>query len=83
MPWAFAGFTADEVETGLRVAAVFPDGFADRVGLAPGDLLVTFAGAPVFTQWCLQALLRILPQGELIEATWVRDRQVTTASATL
>lgn len=73
MPWAFSGFTADEIASGLIVNSVLPGMFADRVGLRPGDRLVTFGGAPILTQWCVQALPRMLNTGDKVQASWVRD----------
>ncbi len=83
MPWAFAGFSAREVGAGLEITAAFPGSYAENVGLAPGDLLLTLGGAPVFTHLGLQAVLRVLQQGQETEATWVRGREMQRATASL
>lgn len=83
MPWAFPGFTAREVDTGLEVVDVLPSCFGERLGLEPGDLLLTLGGAPLFTHLEMQALLRVFPAGEELEATWVRGRDLQAASASL
>lgn len=82
-PWAFAGFTTREVAGGLEVVAAMPGSFGDRVGLEPGDLLVSLGGAPVFTQIGLQAMLRVFPSGQDLEAEWVRGREVQNRTAVL
>ncbi len=83
MPWAFAGLTTSEVATGLEVNTVIPDFFAAKAGLQSGDLLMTLGGAPVFSQLCLQAMLRIFKSGEELEATWVRDCELQRGSGVL
>ena len=76
MHWAFPGFTVREVPTGLEIESVQPGTFGARVGLEPGDLLLTLAGAPVFTQRCVQALLRIDQGDAEVAVTWVHDREL-------
>jgi len=83
MPWAFAGFTTNEVATGLEVDSVIPGFFAAKAGLQSGDLLMTLGGAPVFSQMCLQAMLRVFTSGEQLEATWVRGRELQRGSGVL
>jgi hypothetical protein len=72
MRWIVSGFTAREVDSGLEVTSVMDGSFADKVGLEGGDLLLTFGGAPVFTQHGLQTLLRVFKTGDEVELTWVR-----------
>jgi len=83
MPWAFAGITTREVGTGLEVATVMPGCFGERAGLQSGDLLMTLNGAPLFTQLCLQAMLRVFKGGDEIEATWVRGSELQSGSGLL
>lgn len=74
---------ADEIGSGLIVNSVLPGRFADRVGLRPGDRLVTFGGTPTLTQWCVQALLRILNTGDKVQVSWVRDGALHEGKAAL
>lgn len=83
MPWAFPGLTIKEVGTGLEVATVMPGCFAEKAGLQSGDLLMTLNGAPVFTQLCLQAMMRVFKSGDTIDATWVRGRELQHGSGVL
>ena len=83
MPWAFAGLTTQETGTGLEVASVMPGTFAEKVGLKPGDLLMTLGGAPVFTQLCLQAMMRVFKSGDKLTAQWVRGREMHNGEAIL
>lgn len=83
MPWGFAGLTTREVGTGLEVDTVMPGCYAEKAGLQPGDLLMTLNGAPLFTQLCLQAMLRVFKSGDEIEATWVRGRELQRGSSVL
>lgn len=83
LPWSFAGLAVREVNTGLEVTGVMPGAFADRTGIRANDLLMTFGGAPVFTQHCLQAMQRVFKTGEEVTLTWVRERELCTGSGVL
>lgn len=83
MPWAFPGLTTKEVGTGLEIDTVMPGCFAEKAGLQPGDLLMTLNGAPVFTQLCLQAMMRVFKSGDQVDATWVRGRELQRGSGVL
>lgn len=83
MPWAFAGFTTNVVDTGVEIASVMPGGYAERVGLEAGDLLMTLGGTPVFTQQCVQTMLRVFKAGQDLDASWVRDRELQQGSSLL
>ena len=83
MPWAFAGFTTNVVDTGVEIASVMPGSFAERVGLEPGDLLMTLGDAPVFTQQCVQTMLRVFKAGQDLETSWVRGRELQRGSSVL
>jgi len=83
MPWAFAGLSTREVGTGLEVATVIPGCYAEKAGLQPGDLLMSLNGAPLFTQLCLQAMLRVFKAGDEVEATWVRGDELQRGSSAL
>jgi len=47
-----------ETPAGLVVANVVPGGFADQAGMAPADLIVRLAGAPVVDVHELSVLTR-------------------------
>ena len=83
MPWSFAGVGVKEVQTGLEVEWVLPDTWAQRVGLQPGDRLLTFGSAPVFTQLCMQTMLRATPAGAQTAATWARGNTLEQGEAPL
>ena len=83
MPWAFPGFVACQVAAGLEVSWVMPGGYAERAGLEPGDLLISLGEAPVVTQLCLQALLRVHRSGRPLPITWVRGSELREGIATL
>jgi hypothetical protein len=81
-PWAALGCNVHETPAGLVVDAVW-GGFAQRAGIAPGDLLLSVAGAPVLTRRELETVMRIVPTGDEIEATWAHDRELRRTSAAL
>ncbi len=83
MNWAFPGLTCREVPTGLEVTNVLPGTFADKAGLKPNDLLMTLNGAPVFSNNELQALLRLLKNGDEVTAQWVSGSRLETGTANL
>ena len=83
MNWSFIGLVTQEVATGLEVTAVVPGAYADRVGLAAEDLIISLGGAPVFTQHCLQAVSRVFKPGQEVEATWVRGTTLERGQAAL
>lgn len=83
LPWAFCGLVTRDVATGLEISAVLPGGFGERIGLEPGDRLLTLGGAPLFTRQCLNTLMRVLQSGTEVEASWVRERNLMRATATL
>jgi hypothetical protein len=81
-PWGTLGCNVHETAAGLVVGSVF-GGFARRVGLAPGDVLLLVGGAPVANVRELATVMRVFGAGDEIEAHWVRDRAVVRAAAVL
>ncbi len=81
-PWAMLGCNVHETPAGLEVDAVW-GGFAERVGMQPGDLLLTVAGAPVLTRRELETVMRVCPAGREIEATWAHERELVGATNAL
>ena len=81
-PWGDLGADIAPIAGGLRITNVRADTLADRLGLRDDDLLVALAGAPLACHDDLLTVLRVL--GTLpgkIEAEWVRDGTLQTASA--
>ncbi len=68
---------------GVEIVKVLPDGFAERAGLARGDLVVQLGRAPIFSRSDLWVLLREHEPGEKMEAAFVRDNQLHHAGARL
>jgi hypothetical protein len=81
-PWAMLGCNVHESPVGLEVDEVW-GGFAQRAGLARGDVLLTVGGAPLVTRRELETVMRLAADGEPIEATWAHERALCSATATL
>ena len=85
MAWGALDADVRTTPAGLAVDNVVIGGLADRIGLAPGDVLVALGGAPLTTQADLDTVVRVLQAtpGVPIEAVWARagERCVATAPA--
>jgi hypothetical protein len=81
-PWAMLGCNVHETEGGLVADSVW-GGFAQAAGIEAGDLLLTVAGAPVLTRRELETVMRVVPAGTPIEATWAHGRELARATAPL
>jgi hypothetical protein len=81
-PWTPLGVAVQAEPLGLRVRHV-GGGWAERVGLQKGDVLLTVAGAPLYSASELGVVERIVHQGDDVEASWVRDGERTEATATV
>jgi Peptidase family M28/PDZ domain len=68
---------------GVRVASVHPGSPAERCGVQPGDVIVTFAGVTVKTLEDLHAVLRGHRAGDRINVVLVREGQTRSVEATL
>jgi hypothetical protein len=79
--WGNFGCVFTDTDFGLEVASTMGDSLAQRVGLAPGDILLAVAGAPVVTRAELESLLRVLPSGETVAVEWIRGDQKLEAKA--
>jgi uncharacterized protein YndB with AHSA1/START domain len=77
------GLTALEVPGGVEVRGVAPGGFAERLGLEPGDLLVELDGAGVFGLAELAFFAKLRAAGERAEARWVRGGALLRGAAVL
>ncbi|HKE74931.1 MAG TPA: PDZ domain-containing protein [Acidimicrobiales bacterium] len=82
-PWAPLGVGVVAEPYGLRVVAVRPGTWAERVGLAVHDVLLTVAGAPLYAGPELGVVERIVRAGDDVPATWARAGERAEASATL
>lgn len=82
-PWFDSGAQLRETPAGLLVVDVAAGGLADSAGLASGDLLITFAGVPVYTRGELVALLRASASADKIELEWIRDGERMAGSGPL
>lgn len=75
-------FTGDPV-SGVRLQSVRTDSPAEQGGLRGGDVIVSFAGAPVRNLEEFAALLRAQSAGERVEIVVVRDGERFHTTATL
>jgi hypothetical protein len=81
LPWAPLGVDIRTEPFGLRVTDVRDGTWAQRIGLQPDDVLLTVAGAPVYTAGELGVIERIVQSGEDVTATWDRAGERTEATA--
>jgi len=79
--WGNFGCVFDNTEFGLQVVSTMGDSLAHRVGLAPGDIVIAVAGAPVVTRAELESIMRVLPAGETVEVEWIRGHEKLEAKA--
>jgi predicted metalloprotease with PDZ domain len=82
-PWATLGCAMRTTAAGLEIVDVARGSYAERAGLAPGDLLVTFGDAPIVTRRELETLMRVFEPGETVETTFVRGRDLLSANGVL
>jgi hypothetical protein len=82
-PWAFLGCDAVETPLGIEVTGVADGTWAARAGLAPGDVLLTIAGAPLTALRDFVTVQRVVAPGADVSATWARGGQRIEATATL
>jgi hypothetical protein len=81
-PWAFVGCDVDATPLGLEVTRVHGGTWAERVGLQPGDVLLTLAGAPLTTVRDLVTVQRVVGADTGLAATWARaGRRIEGAAA--
>jgi len=78
---ASLGATTQDRMFGLEVVSVVPDGFAERAGMRPGDLLVSLRDVRVYDIRMLTTLLALTEAGTEAEVAWVRAGKVISSSA--
>ena len=69
-PWAMLGCSLHETLPGLEVDDVMPGTLAARIGVQPGDIVLTVGGAPIVTRAELETMMRIAG-GTEVEVEWV------------
>jgi hypothetical protein len=82
-PWAPLGLGVTVEPFGLRVTTVHDATWADRVGLRTDDVVLTIAGAPLYTARELGVVERIVRPGDDVAATWAREGERREATATV
>jgi len=73
MPWAPLGLSVSSEPVGLKVMSVQSGTWAERAGIRADDVVLTVAGAPIYTTRELGVIERIVHAGEDVRATWARD----------
>lgn len=66
---------------GMRVTATQPGSFGEHSGLQPGDLVVRFAGVPVFDRSDVWLLTRLTPPGDETRVQFVRGAELCQSAA--
>ncbi len=72
-----------EQKYGLSIVYIRKDSPADKVGLKPGDVLLTFDGQRLFFPNQFFALIRMCRPGDKVKITYQRGEEVHEAIATL
>lgn len=73
-PRPFIGVMLGESDAdGVLISETVADGPADKAGVLPGDLIVTFAGEPVTDFGDLRRLIRASKPGDEVAVTLVRE----------
>lgn len=68
------GMRTTETPAGLVIDSVAVDGFAHQAGLAPGDLLLTIGGAPIYTNGELWTIVQLSSTStQPLEVAFVHD----------
>jgi len=77
------GMVVIDTPAGLRVKRTEPAGFAEQVGLKEGDLVLTVAGAPVFTTPEMWVILRLYKPGDKVAVDYISDGKRRSGSGEL
>ena len=68
---------------GIRVEQVLPDSAAAAAGIQAGDMVLEFAGKPVYSGERLRWLVRHAEAGKALEIKLIRDKAPISVNATL
>lgn len=82
-PFAPLGLTVVTTAFGVEVDEIFPGTWAARIGLEPGDILLTVANASLYAQRDLVTVARVVASGDDIAATWARSGERLEATSVL
>lgn len=77
------GAMTRQLPVGLEITAVTAGGFADRLGLCEGDLLLTLRGIRVNDTAQLWTILALSQPSDETTVSWARDREVHSATGAL
>jgi uncharacterized protein YndB with AHSA1/START domain len=80
---AWLGALFVDAGPGAEVANVEPGGFADQIGMQPGDILLQLGAGAVFGNRELMFFLREHGVGDVVSAVWARDGAVHHGTGTL
>ena len=81
--WSLGAVTS-QTPLGVEIESLHPGGgWAEHVGLRPGDLLLTLAGIRIHDHPQLWTVLALTQHAAKIDASWARDRELLQGSATL
>jgi hypothetical protein len=81
LPWAPLGLGVSAEHYGLRVTKVRSGMWGERAGVQADDVLLTIAGAPVYTAYDLGVIERVVHLGEDVVGTWARAGERCEATA--
>lgn len=77
------GATTRNTPAGIEVLRVLPGGYAERLGLERGDIVVKLRDAPIYHRSDRWLVEREHAPGEELEAVFVRGGELRRATATL
>ena len=80
--WATLGCSLRETMPGLEVVEVMAGSPAEKLGLVPGDVVLTVGTAPIVTRAELETMMRISAGAE-IEVEWAHGDERVAATAAL
>lgn len=76
------GARTRQTPIGVEIEILYPgEGWAERVGLAPGDLLLTLAGIRIHDHPQLWTVLALTQPAGKIDATWARGQELIAGRA--